>query len=140
MHCNVSMIFILDDHYYILLHHQKITDAEYYGSLFLIDDLHESVGYDTLVQLVAPVDILLELVVQLAVGLLPLQDEVVQIMIPKLLPGPALPGALPRLLQLQLGVRLLPAGPLPPAVSVSGARAAPLGLGAAGLLEEIKKL
>ena len=53
-----------------------------------------------LVYLAAPLHVLGQLGPQLVVGSLPLQDEIVQVLISQLLPGPALPGALTTLLQL----------------------------------------
>ena len=64
-----------------------------------------------LVYLAAPLHVLGQLGPQLVVGSLPLQDQVVKVLISQLLPGPTLPGALSALLQLvsclHLGVKFL---------------------------------
>merc|ERR1719195_1764410 len=72
----------------------------------LLEELLEAGGQAAQVQLLAPAHQLQHLITQLLIGALPLSNHVVQVLVPQLLPGPALPGALPAPLQLDPHVAL----------------------------------
>merc|ERR1719195_1275209 len=101
------------------------VEAELLPLQRLLEELLEAGGQAAQVQLLAPAHQLQHLITQLLVGALPLSNHVVQVLVPQLLPGPALPGALPAPLQLDLHVAL-PAAPLASAPAPPPAR---LGLG-----------
>ncbi len=71
----------------------------------LPEHLHEPLGDATLVQFVAPLLVADQLPEQHHVGLLTLEDQVVEVLVAELLPGAALARALAAPLQLRLHVR-----------------------------------
>ena len=69
-------------------------------------ELLHALGDVILVEHGAPRHELVHLAPQPLVGSLPLQDQIVQVLVTQLLPRPALPGTLPTLLQLVGGLHL----------------------------------
>ena len=76
--------------------------------LHLLQELLEALRDDpgVRVELLAPLQVLVELVPQPEVGLLPLEDEIVEVLVAELLAGAALARALPTPLELGLHVCL----------------------------------